>query len=160
MAAPNVAPAASHTSLLSLHGRIAAPGPEPALSNHDSMSDNTALPDALTASSRSPSVTVTPPHSDKPLPISGGVSAGMLLNPIRPIYPAIARAARVEGTVVVDAVISRTGTIESLRVIRGPAVLQQAAIDAIKAARYQPYRLNGEPTDVQTTITVNFRLEN
>jgi periplasmic protein TonB len=106
-----------------------------------------------------PSVTVTSTRAaSKPLHISSGVSAGMLTTPIRPIYPAIAKAAHVEGTVVVEAIISRTGVIESLHVISGPVMLQSAAIDAIRAARYQPYRLNGEATEVQTTITVNFRI--
>ncbi len=78
--------------------------------------------------------------------------------PIRPVYPAIARAAGVQGTVVVTALISRAGMIESLRVVSGPPMLQNAAVEAIRAARYQPYRLNGEPTEVETTITVNFRM--
>ena len=82
----------------------------------------------------------------------------MLIAPIRPVYPAIAKAAGVQGTVVVEAVISRKGTVESLHVVSGPAMLQQAALDAIREARYQPFRLNGEPTEVQTTITVNFRM--
>ena len=82
----------------------------------------------------------------------------MLLTPIQPIYPAIARAAGIQGTVVVEAIISRTGAIESLHVVSGPAMLRRAAIHAIRAARYQPYLLNGEPTEVETTITVNFRL--
>jgi periplasmic protein TonB len=106
-----------------------------------------------------PSVTVASTRTaNKPIHISSGVSAGMLITPIRPLYPAIARAAHIEGAVVVEAIISRTGTIESLHVISGPMMLQSAAIDAIRAARYQPYRLNGEATDVQTTITVNFRM--
>jgi protein TonB len=92
------------------------------------------------------------------LHVSTGVSEGMLLAPIRPVYPAIAKAAGVQGTVVVEAVISRAGTIESLRVVSGPLMLQGAALEAIRAARYRPYRLNGEPTEVETTITVNFRL--
>jgi protein TonB len=83
---------------------------------------------------------------------------GRLLTPMHPVYPAIAKAAHVEGAVVVEAVISRMGTIESLHVVSGPAMLQNAALDAIREARYQPYRLNGEPTEVQTTITVNFRI--
>jgi protein TonB len=78
--------------------------------------------------------------------------------PIRPVYPAIAKAAGVQGTVVVEAVISRSGSIESLHVASGPPMLQNAAVEAIRAARYQPYRLNGEPTAVETTITVNFRI--
>lgn len=94
----------------------------------------------------------------KPMRVSEGVSVGMLMMPIRPVYPAIARAAGVQGTVVVTAVISRTGMIESLRVVSGAPMLQNAAVEAIRAARYQPYRLNGEPTEVETTITVNFRM--
>jgi protein TonB len=93
-----------------------------------------------------------------PLHVSTGVLQGMLIAPIRPVYPAIAKAAGVQGTVVVEAVISRKGTIESLRVVSGPTMLQQAALDAIREARYQPFRLNGEATEVQTMITVNFRM--
>jgi protein TonB len=104
-------------------------------------------------------ISVLPPAAARPLPISAGVSAGMLIVPIRPIYPAIAKAAGVQGTVVIEAVISRAGKIESLHVLSGPPMLQRAAIDSIKDARYRPYRLNGEPTQVETTITINFRLE-
>jgi protein TonB len=105
-----------------------------------------------------PVVSVAPPVKAPVLHVSTGVSEGMLIAPIRPAYPAIAKAAHVEGVVVVEAVISRKGTIESLRVMSGPAMLQQAAMEAIREARYQPFRLNGEPTEVQTTITVNFRM--
>jgi protein TonB len=106
-----------------------------------------------------PAVSVRPePKPAGVLHVSRGVSEGMLLAPIRPVYPVIAKAAHVEGTVVVEAVISRAGTIESLHVVSGPQMLQNAALDAIRAARYLPYRLNGEPTEVQTTITVNFRI--
>jgi protein TonB len=86
------------------------------------------------------------------------LSEGMLIAPIRPVYPMIAKAAGVQGTVVVEAIISRTGTIESLHVVSGPPMLQSAALEAIREARYQPYRLNGEPTEVETRITVNFRM--
>jgi protein TonB len=111
------------------------------------------------AAIHTPHIAVIPAHpSSSPVRVSSGVSAGMLLAPIRPVYPAIARAAHVEGEVIVEAIISRTGTIESLHAVSGPAMLRQAALDAIRSARYQPYRLNGSPTEVQTTITVNFRL--
>jgi protein TonB len=93
-----------------------------------------------------------------PLQISTGVLQGMLIAPIRPVYPAIAKAAHVEGTVIVKAVISRTGSVESLHVVSGPLMLQRAAIDAIQAAHYHPYRLNGSATAVETAITVNFRM--
>jgi protein TonB len=90
--------------------------------------------------------------------VSSGVSAGLLLAPIRPEYPQIARITHTEGTVVVDAVISRIGTIESARVLSGPPILQQAALEAVRQARYRPFLLNGQPTDVQTTITIVFRM--
>lgn len=90
--------------------------------------------------------------------VSRGVSEGLLLTPIRPVYPQIAVAARVQGTVVLEAVISGAGRIESLHVVSGPPMLQNSAVTAVQAARYRPYLLNGMPTDVQTTITVVFRL--
>jgi protein TonB len=116
-----------------------------------------ALPSGL-GGAHGPNVTVVPAKPAGLLHVSTGVSEGMLLVPIRPVYPVIARAAHVEGAVVVEAIISRAGTIESLHVVSGPLMLQAAALDAIREARYRPYRLNGEPTEVQTTITVNFRL--
>jgi protein TonB len=123
------------------------------------MADRNPLGAAIGDAMRGPHIAVVPAHpSNSPVHVSLGVSAGMLLTPIHPIYPEIARIARVQGTVVVEAIISRTGTIESLRAITGPPMLRQAALDAIRAARYRPYRLNGSPTEVQTTITVNFRL--
>lgn len=92
------------------------------------------------------------------LTVSGGVSAGMLLAPIRPVYPAIAKATGTQGTVVIEAIISKTGRIESAQAISGPAMLRGAALDAVKEARYQPYLLSGQPVEVQTTVTVVFKM--
>jgi protein TonB len=103
-------------------------------------------------------VVPAPATSKPPLHVSSGVSAGLLLQPIRPVYPRIAVLARTEGTVVVEAIISKTGAIVSAHVLSGPAMLRQAALDAVASARYAPYKLNGEPTDLETTITINFRL--
>jgi len=83
---------------------------------------------------------------------------GMLLQKTQPVYPPIAKAARVSGTVVLQATISKTGTIENLRIINGPAMLQQAAMDAVKSWRYRPYLLNNEPVEVETTVNVIFTL--
>jgi len=108
-----------------------------------------------------PEVSISAVHpANKQVRISSGVADGLLITPIRPVYPSIAKAARVQGTVVVAAIISRMGTIDNMRVISGPVMLQQAALDAIRAARYQPFQLNGSPTEVQTTISVNFWLGN
>jgi protein TonB len=90
--------------------------------------------------------------------VSTGVSEGLLLTPIQPTYPAIAKVTRTQGRVVLEAVISKAGTIESLRAVSGPDMLRSAALTAVQAARYRPYLLNGEPTEVQTTITVVFTL--
>jgi len=133
---------------------MGADEPAPPIASTVGMGDRMPAGVIVEASPPRP-VTVVPA---KPVTVSGGVAAGMLLAPIRPVYPAIARAARQEGTVVIEAVISKAGTIESLRVTSGPEMFRRAAMEAVQAARYQPYRLNGEPTDVQTTITVNFRL--
>jgi protein TonB len=123
------------------------------------MNTGDGLPSAITGTdTRGPQVNVARPEAPKRIHVTTGVSAGLLLAPIQPIYPAIARAARVSGTVVVEAVISRSGTVESLHVVSGPEMLRAAALDALRSARYRPYLLNGEPTEVQTTFTVNFRL--
>jgi protein TonB len=90
--------------------------------------------------------------------VSSGVMAGLLVSKVFPVYPPMARAMRVAGRVALQATISRAGTIENLRVASGPALLQQAAIDAVKQWRYRPYLLNGEPVEVETTINVDFTM--
>lgn len=84
---------------------------------------------------------------------------GMLLHKTIPSYPQIAITTRIQGTVVLQAMISRAGTIENLRVVSGPPMLQQAALDAVATWRYRPYMLNGQPIEVETTVNVVFRLE-
>ena len=97
-------------------------------------------------------------EAPKKINISGGVAAGMLLQKVTPQYPPIAKAARVSGTVVLQANISKTGAIENLKVISGPQMLQQAAMDAVRQWRYRPYLLNNEPVEVETTVNVIFSL--
>lgn len=93
-----------------------------------------------------------------PLRVSAGVAAGQLIVPIQPRYPAIAQQARIQGTVVVSAVIGTDGHIASLRVLSGPPLLVPAATQAIQRARYRPWTLNGQPVEVETTINVVFSL--
>ncbi len=90
--------------------------------------------------------------------VSQGVSQGNLINQVKPIYPQIAKNARIQGAVVLQAEISKGGTIENLRVISGHPMLVPSALEAVKQWRYKPYYLNGEPVAVETTITVNFTL--
>jgi protein TonB len=94
----------------------------------------------------------------KKVSISAGVMVGMLIQKTQPVYPPIAKAARVSGTVVLQATISKGGQIEGLHVISGPAMLQQAAMDAVRTWRYRPYLLNNEPVEVETTVNVIFTL--
>lgn len=105
-----------------------------------------------------PAARVAPPARQAPTHISSGVAAGLLLQRTLPQYPAIAKAMHVEGTVVLQATISKTGTIENLRVVSGPPLLQAAAVDAVKSWLYRPYLLNGEPVEVETTVNVVFTL--
>ena len=92
--------------------------------------------------------------------VSSGVMAGNLLTKTQPVYPAIAKAARISGTVVLQATISKTGSIENLHVVSGPAMLQQAAMDAVRTWKYKPYLLNGDPVEVDTKINVIYSLSN
>jgi protein TonB len=80
----------------------------------------------------------------------------MAISQPQPVYPPIARAAHVQGTVVLHALISKQGTIEQLKVISGPPMLTASAMDAVQRWRYKPYLLNGDPVEVETTINVNF----
>ncbi len=90
--------------------------------------------------------------------VSQGVSQGLLVHQVRPVYPALARQARIQGTVVLQAVISKDGSIEGLHLVSGHPMLAPAAIEAVKQWKYKPYFLNGEPVKVETTINVNFTL--
>jgi periplasmic protein TonB len=101
-------------------------------------------------------VIVVTAKDEGPLRVSAGVLQGMLLAPIRPVYPQMARTAHVEGSVVLDATISKKGTVENVHAVSGPMILREAAIEAIQSARYQPYRLGEEPIEVETTITIAF----
>jgi len=100
-----------------------------------------------------------PEEIPKRLVVSQGVSLGMLQSQVEPVYPMIARRARVQGRVTLRAVISAQGTIESLQVIDGHPMLVSAALDAVKQWRYKPYMLSGQRVEVETTVFVNFRID-
>ncbi len=102
-----------------------------------------------------PAVKVVP---SKPLAISSGVAAGMLVQQTQPVYPSIAKAAGVSGTVVLHATISKNGTIKDLKVVSGSPMLQQAALEAVRTWRYKPYKLSNQPVEVETAISVVFSL--
>ena len=90
--------------------------------------------------------------------ISQGVTRGLLVHRVEPTYPTLAKAARVQGTVVLTAIISQDGAIENLQLMEGHPMLVPAALAAVRQWRYKPYLLNGQPVEVETTITVTFTL--
>lgn len=114
----------------------------------------------ITSIARTP--TVPKVYSPSPHPIrirvSQGVSQGFLVHKVEPSYPPLAREARIQGTVILSAIIAKDGTIQNLQLVSGHPMLAPAAIEAVKQWRYRPYLLNGQPVEVETTITVNFDL--
>ena len=106
-----------------------------------------------------------PPQEVKPktpqrIRVGGQVQQANLIRQPKPIYPPLAKSARIQGTVRFEASISKEGTIENLHVVSGPPLLVQAAMEAVKQWVYKPTLLNGEPVEVLTTIDVNFTLSN
>ncbi|HTC55911.1 MAG TPA: TonB family protein [Candidatus Sulfotelmatobacter sp.] len=90
--------------------------------------------------------------------VSSGVSSGLLIRRVNPTYPPLARQARIQGTVILQAQISKDGSIENLQLVSGHPMLAPAAIEAVKQWKYKPYLLNGEPVEVDTQVQVNFTL--
>ena len=112
----------------------------------------------ITTATPTPRVVPTPAAPPGPVNVSQGVLAGYLLAPIQVQYPPIARAAGQQGTVIIHAIISKTGRVEDPRVISGPLMLQPAALEAVRNARYRPFLLNQQPTEVETTFSINFHI--
>ena len=92
--------------------------------------------------------------------VSSGVAQGLLIHQTKPVYPALAMQARIQGTVLLQAVVGKDGTVQDLRVVSGHPLLVKAALEAVKLWRYKPYRLNDQPVEVDTEIIVNFTLSN
>ncbi|MFZ3214661.1 MAG: energy transducer TonB [Candidatus Acidiferrales bacterium] len=90
--------------------------------------------------------------------VGGNVAAAKLIRQVTPLYPPIAKTAHVSGTIILHAVIAKDGTIQELTYISGPPLLMRNAMDAVRQWRYNPTLLNGEPVEVDTTISVVFTL--
>lgn len=106
------------------------------------------------------------PKLSKPVPtvqrvrVSQGLTKGLLVFRIEPTYPRLAQLGRVSGTVVLTAIIGKDGNVERLQLVSGNPLLAPAAIDAVKQWRYKPFLLNGQPVEIETTVTVNFEVHN
>jgi protein TonB len=120
--------------------------------------DPRGIPNVLSSGSQPVlPVPAPPPARIAPLRISH-MSEGNLVRKVLPVYPPLARMAGIQGQVVLQAVISKQGAIEDLKILGGHPMLVPAAIEAVRQWRYQPYVLNNEPVEVETQITVNFSL--
>ena len=127
-----------------------------AAADMEGLGNNNAI-GSVFSSAKQPRVLAAPP---KVVTVSAGVAFGLLIQKRPPVYPPSAKTAGISGTVVLAATISRTGTIENLHVVSGPVMLRGSAVDAVRSWRYKPYKLNNQPTEIETTINVSFSLDN
>jgi protein TonB len=163
---PAATPAATPTSALVVHTESAKLASKPALSDSDAAAPapsslgltSSADPHALAAIGSAP--VAVPKASNQVLKISQGVSEGLVLKKVQPRYPSQALQLHMEGSVQLQATIGKDGSISNLKILSGEAMLARAAQDAVKQWKYKPYYLNGEPVEIQTQITVNFKLPN
>ncbi len=132
-------------------------GNSPYIQNTLAGGDPHGLPNLFESGSRPVLPAAPRPVAAHPLSVSH-MSEGDLIRKVQPTYPALARSARIQGIVVLQAVISKQGTIENVTVLTGHPMLVSAAIEAVRQWRYRPYILNNEPVEVETQITVNFSL--
>jgi len=94
-----------------------------------------------------------------PVPVGGDVKQAKLISPVAPVYPALAKSQRVQGAVTIDALIDATGRVTTMKIISGPTLLHQAAMDALKQWKYQPATLDGKAVPMHLTVTIQFRLQ-
>jgi len=132
------------------HAKAAADAPAPSLIGMDS--GEAAPPPNFAATDATFKPTL------QTLNVSQGVSQGLLIKKVPPSYPPSALRMRIEGDVELVATIAKTGEITHVKVLSGDSQLTKAATDAVKQWKYKPYLLNGEPVEIQTQITVKFKL--
>ena len=100
-----------------------------------------------------------PAAPEVPLPVGGDVRSAKLISSVSPVYPNLAKNQHVSGDVRVDALIDATGRVTTMKVISGPTLLQQAAMDALRQWKYQPAALDGKTVPMHLTVTLQFRLQ-
>ena len=101
----------------------------------------------------------TPEHESILEPLLGQIRAPQKIRDVRPVYPAIAQSARVQGIVIIEATIGPNGQVQEAKVLRSIPLLDAAALDAVKQWQFTPTMLNGVPVPVIMTVTVNFTLQ-
>ena len=105
-----------------------------------------------------PATSVAKSPASELLEIPEDFADDQIVHRVHPSYPKQARARKLHGTVVLEAIVNKKGSVDSLQLVSGDSVLAQAAADAVKQWKYKPYFHNGEPTEFQTKITIDFKL--
>lgn len=107
----------------------------------------------------SPSNAKASSASPSRLKVDSGTMAGAVLTHVHPIYPEAAKKAKIQGPVVLHAVVGKDGSVQNLTVVSGPPELQPSTLDAVRQWTYKPFLLNGDPVEVETTVTVTYSLQ-
>jgi TonB family protein len=126
--------------------------PAPSLSGIAPASNAAPLPNLMDNGAKTPTPVL------QTLSVSQGVSQGLLVKKVQPTYPPNALRLRLEGAVLLSATISKNGDISAVKILSGEPQLAHAAVDAVKQWKYKPYLLNGSPVEIQTQVTVNFKV--
>jgi len=128
--------------------------PDEGVSLSDDQPNNTdSLGSGLAVDSKQPSA------PSMPVPVGGDVKQAKLISSVSPIYPALAKNQHIQGAVTIDALIDATGRVTTMKIISGPTLLHQAAMDALRQWKYQPATLDGKPVPMYLTVTLQFRLQ-
>jgi TonB family protein len=120
--------------------------------------DAAATTDAAKGSGSSAAPQATPAEKPKRIRIAGNVTSAKITHMVQPVYPQAAKSAGVSGTVVLHCIIAKDGTVSQVEYVSGPPLLIKSAMDAVRQWTYQPTKLNREPIEVDTTISVVFQL--
>jgi len=137
--------------------------PPPPAAEQETVQAPNAMELSGAGDSKVPNIASGPVNVPKPaqvVRVSQGVMEGLLVKRVQPRYPAQAMQMRIQGSVEMQATISKTGDITNLKVVSGDGLLSRAAQEAVKQWKYKPYYLNGDPVEIQTQILVNFKLPN
>jgi protein TonB len=156
LASNEVAPVVAPSSIGSENGLQEAPAP-PAFAASDNAG---TVPGGIDGGLSLPFVRpVEPSPAIAPLPVGGRIERPRKIRDVQPIYPDLAQKARIEGIVIIEAIISRAGLVQEARVLRGAPLLNEAALEAVRQWIYAPTLLNGQPVAIVMTVTINFRLK-
>jgi protein TonB len=124
-----------------------------ALSGNQPDSNSEALGSGLALNTKQPAA------PEAPLAVGGDVKPAKMISSVHPVYPTLAKNQHVSGNVLVDALIDATGRVTATKIVSGPTLLHQAAVDALKQWKYQPATLDGKAVPMHLTVTIQFRLQ-